>query len=318
MGTKLSPVGSSASGSGAATEVTVGTTVVDGGVTNTLLKTDSSGNLANATGVTNASGKVLTLTSQAVGDEPLTIQLVAGQTGDAIEVYDNAGTKVFSVDELGNVRILTTAYGAQFRITDANGLQFLVDVDNGFVSQGNAIAFKWLNPGTLATDLGYSRLAAGVMRITDGVSGFGWLQNAGESRVAGNVTNATGTMANITGLSATLAAGRTYVGRICVFCEDSTAADGIKFDFDGGTATATDFRAQGTIFDTALQLSVQTTALATDFSAATITGGSVFTADFTITVNAAGTFIPRFAQVAHTTGTATAFRGSYMLLQDCP
>ena len=261
---------------------------------------------------------MLTLTSQAAGDEPLTIQLVAGQTGDAIEVYDNAGTKVFSVDEFGNVRILATAYGAQFRITDANGLQFLVDPDNGFVSQGNATAFKWLHPGTLVTDLGYARLAAGVMRITDGSLGFGWLQDAGESRVAGNVTNATVTMANITGLSATLQAGRTYVGRLCVFCEDSTAADGIKFDFDGGTATATDFRAQGTIFDTALQLSAQTTALATDFSAATVTGASVFTADFTITVNAAGTFIPRFAQVAHTTGTATAFRGSYMLLQDCP
>ena len=146
-----------------------------------------------------------------------------------------------------------------------------------------------------------------------------WYINlAGNLRVATDVPNATATMANISALTANLLAGRTYSGRLVLFVSDSVAADGVKVDFDGGTATATDFRAHGTIFDTALQLSTQTTAIATDFSVAVITGNSMVEIYFTITVNAAGTFIPRFAQAAHTTGTATAFRGSYMILHDMP
>ena len=79
-------------------------------------------------------------------------------------------------------------------------------------------------------------------------------------------------MANITGLSATLVAGRTYAFRIILLVNNSVAADGIKVDLDGGTATATDIRAHGTLFDTALLLSTQVTALATDFAVASFTG----------------------------------------------
>ena len=129
-----------------------------------------------------------------------------------------------------------------------------------------------------------------------------------------DVTNATATMAGLTGLSVTLAAGAVYVGRLVLYCADDVAADGFKCDFDGGSATMTNIRAHGVILDTALLLSTQVTALATDFSVAVITGNSRVDIDIAMTVNAGGTFIPQFAQAAHTTGTATVYRGSYLYL----
>ncbi len=143
----------------------------------------------------------------------------------------------------------------------------------------------------------------------------GYLVQVGRTRIAADVTNATATMANITGLTATLLAAGNYSGKLVVFCIDSTAAEGLKFDFDGGTATMTDFRAYGTITDTALLSDAQTTAIATDFTAATVTGAALFVARFSMTVNAAGTFIPRFAQNSHSVGTATLYRGGYMDIQ---
>lgn len=151
------------------------------------------------------------------------------------------------------------------------------------------------------------------------VTATGFVQQAGaRSRVNADVTNATTTMANITGLTATVVAGRKYTGRIVLYCADSTAVDGIKVDFDGGGATMTSFRAHGTIFDTALLLSSQTTAIATDFAVATITGDSMIEIYFAFVVNAAGTFLPRVAQNAHTAGTATVYANSHMWLEDTP
>lgn len=140
----------------------------------------------------------------------------------------------------------------------------------------------------------------------------------GRSRVNADVTNATVTMANVTGLSATLIAGRKYSFELRLFAADSVAADGIAIDFDGGTATMTSFRAHVEIEDAALETSAQVTALATDTQAATFTGDGIIKVSGGFVVNAAGTFIPRFAQVAHTTGTATVYANSWMWLEDMP
>jgi len=171
MPTKISPVGSSASG-GAATEVTVGTTVVDGGVTNVLLKTDSGGDLANATGVTNASGKVLTLTSQAVGDEPLTIQLVASQSGNAIEIFNSAGDNVGSVSPSGTLTLGNGNNTANGAITAyyGGGLAFLLDPANDRIRLVSTLQIQWND------DVGIARSAAGIVKVTNGSTGAGALQ----------------------------------------------------------------------------------------------------------------------------------------------
>lgn len=145
-----------------------------------------------------------------------------------------------------------------------------------------------------------------------------WVQTSGGSRAAADVTTVSITPAAITGLSATLVAGQTYSGRLVVMCAAATAADGFRFDFDGGVATATNFRAMGTIADTAsVRPLAMTSALATDLVDTTTTGDAIAVIDFTITCNAAGTLIPRFAKEVDAAGaTNTVYRGSYMLITD--
>ena len=131
--------------------------------------------------------------------------------------------------------------------------------------------------------------------------------------LAADVTNATATMSNLTALSQTLAAAATYKGRFVAKCSDSTAAEGISFDFDGGAATAAAFAAGASLITGGTTVAVTTvsSALATDFNWTTITGETWIAIDFTITTTAGGTFLPRFCQgTAHTSGTATASRGT--------
>lgn len=127
-------------------------------------------------------------------------------------------------------------------------------------------------------------------------------------------------MANITGLTATLIAGRKYIGQLVVFASDSVALEGLQIDFDGGTATATSFVAGmiGTPIGATVGVAYST-ALATDLTVTTATVADIgYLIAFEIVVNAAGTFIPRFSQVSHTAGTVTLRLGSYMRITDSP
>lgn len=160
-------------------------------------------------------------------------------------------------------------------------------------------------------------------QISTGAVGFfvtpaGWPQAPGHARVSSNVTNATAAMANITGLSATLVAGRKYAGRYVFYCNEDVAADGLAFDLDGGSATWTSVRIAYTLKSSDGISYSMTSAVATDFSVATVTGDATLTIDFSGIVNAAGTLIPRVSQAAHTTGTATVYANSVQMLQDIP
>jgi hypothetical protein len=152
------------------------------------------------------------------------------------------------------------------------------------------------------------------------ITANGWIVDPGALRVTADVTNATATMTNLTDLTATLIAGRKYIGQLVIFASDSVAVDGLAIDFDGGTVTATSFVAgiAGTPIG-ATTGTIYSTALATDLTITTATTGDIaYIITFEIVVNAAGTFRPRFSQVAHTTGTATVRLGSWMRINDCP
>jgi hypothetical protein len=150
-----------------------------------------------------------------------------------------------------------------------------------------------------------------------------WLQQSGaRARLTANVTNATASMANLSDLSLTLIAGRKYTGRLILFAKNSTAAEGLQFDFNGGTATMTSFQTgfaatppgSGLVLGT-----LTTTALGTALTATTATtADAVYTIEISMVVNAGGTFIPRFAEVSHTNGTATVELGSYLWMEDSP
>lgn len=144
------------------------------------------------------------------------------------------------------------------------------------------------------------------------------IQDSPNTRTSTSPTNNTVTPSAITGLSGNIRNTATYSFEIVVFFNDDVAADGARFDFDGGTATFSNVRIHCNTFDTALLSSAQTTAIATDFTITTTTGDSMFKCNGTLTASANGTFIPRFAQEAHSTGTITVHSGSYMKMIDMP
>lgn len=137
------------------------------------------------------------------------------------------------------------------------------------------------------------------------------------AQVASDVTNATAVMANLTDLTVTLAASGVYRGTLVLKCSNSTAAEGISVDFDGSTATMTSFAAGAGILTggTAVAVTTVSSALATDLNWTTITNETWITVQFSCTVNAGGTFIPRFCEgTAHTSGVATVSKGSNLIM----
>lgn len=190
---------------------------------------------------------------------------------------------------------------------------------NGLISLPVNGGIGWQSTTTVTSgvqDTSIARVAAGVV----GGSGV-WLQNTGGTkRVTANVTNATTTYSNLADLTVTLIAGRKYVGRMMIHASNDVSADGMKFDFNGGSATMTDFWAQILAYTAGLTASnTGGSALATVLNYTAVgTGNITFVVELSFVCNAAGTFIPRFAQNAHTSGTATLLQGSYLVLEDSP
>ena len=172
-------------------------------------------------------------------------------------------------------------------------------------------------------DTGLGRAAAGVVSCNNDAGGLGWLQNsAGMCRVTASVTNTSTTFTAVGDLTDTLIAGRKYVGRMAVKCNNTVAGEGIKFDFAGGSATMTSFWSAvsvfaaggaaptaGTVIGTALNTALNFTSLGS-------TSEYVLLFLLSIVVNAAGTFIPRFAENSTSSGTASFELGSYLDLWD--
>lgn len=176
-----------------------------------------------------------------------------------------------------------------------------------------------------AQDLGLSKAApgsAGLLAVGNGAAldTSGWTIDTTHKRLSADVTNATATFGNLSDLTQTVVAGRKYTGRLTIKCNDSVAAEGIKFDFNGGSATATAFwaAASESVGGTTVLGTVISTSLAGVINYTTITGETIIEIPFALTVNAGGTFIPRVAQNSHTAGTVTAELGSFGWTYDTP
>jgi hypothetical protein len=148
--------------------------------------------------------------------------------------------------------------------------------------------------------------------------GSGYFEWGGQSRVTSDfgVTNSASLTA-ITGLSATLTAGKTYYFELTLYLTDN-ATYGVQADLGGGAATATNLIAEGVLMDsTTVKTSTRSASLTTVLCSSTTTSATDLTCHITgtITVNAGGTFIPRFAEnTAHGGSTATVKQGSIMTL----
>lgn len=192
------------------------------------------------------------------------------------------------------------------------------DQSRAAVKADGAFCFSSTSNAADSCDAGIARVATGVTKDTDGSSGLGWRQWAGECGVDSDQTNATTSFASTACTISGLVSGRKYPFVCSFFVSDSVAADGVKIDFQGGTATETSFRAQVKAFDTALALSLQVDDITDSAAVPTLTGDGQIEVSGHFIPSGAGTFLPRFAQNAHTAGTLTLYAGSHCIMWDRP
>lgn len=117
--------------------------------------------------------------------------------------------------------------------------------------------------------------------------------------------------------------GRKYRFSFILLLTESQTAEGVKVDFNGGGATITNFRVHGELVNdtgatVTLAAATSTTLAGVINAAATTTANQhCFKFEGTIEPSASGTFIPRYAQNSHTSGTVTALRGSNLVVTEC-
>ena len=143
----------------------------------------------------------------------------------------------------------------------------------------------------------------------------GFIEWGGESRVSATFTKTSDTaLAAIPGLSSTLVAGKTYAFEIQLYTT-GVALGGTKVDLSGGTATATAIIGQATSFDgTTVRTGTRVAALNTALCSNASNAAALCQIYGTITVNAGGTFIPRFAQNTSNATSSTVAIGSTMII----
>lgn len=198
-----------------------------------------------------------------------------------------------------------------------------VEINTNIIEQGSNGIISWsgtLNDATAAPDTQLVRVAANVF----GPAAGSWFQNAtGEGALNANYTNATTTFSN-TNLSRTVISGKTYTFDLSLLISQSTAADGWKINFGGGSAAATNFVANcNSTAETGIIVTLAngtSAALATTINAATTvtTGGQLIECHGSFVPSGAGTFIIQAGLNSITTGTITIKRGSFLAMRDAP
>lgn len=267
-----------------------------------------------------------------------------GQSGASTKRVDirHDGTDVFVESKDGAINILdVNGYGIRFTKVSAQlrldtvgasmtgGVTFGANASQAYIgnfwrtNNGSGAFETFGNYNIRWPNNGIDYAADKVLKVGDGSTGNGWIiPAAGRCRVSSDVTNTGTSVAAITGISATLIASRKYSGRLILFLDNSTAAEGFQLDFNGGSATWTSFRAaivsniQGATLGT-----TQSTAIATVLNATAMngTGQHCIEIAWAGVVNVAGTLIPRIAK--NTTGgggTLSTRTNSNMLTEDIP
>lgn len=212
-----------------------------------------------------------------------------------------AGDLVIKTVTTSNAIFLDTSNGA------SSPLPLKILANNAGVNVQATTASNSTTSGALIVGGGAG--IAGALNVGGGI------KTAGFTRVTADVTNATATMANITDLTvpaATIVAGAHYTGTIQIFGLDSVNVDGLSFDLGGGSMTFTDLEFGFAAQPTGATLGTVTSTTATTPITLTVvsTSDAVYTISFGFTCNASGTFIPRFAQTSHSSGTATVRKNS--------
>lgn len=259
----------------------------------------------------------------------VTFQNSTGTVGTVIKSESTTLAVILKSDGTAGAQVSANTFGVTNTTGSKNRPVWVFSASDGGMYLDPTDRIRWsasANAGTGTNDTGIERLAAGVIGMNNGTAGTvtgAFLQNGGGRSVrTSDATNATTTLAT-TGLSVTLLSGRKYTFDLNLIFNDSLAADGAKFDFNGGSATSTFIEAICTMITagaTAFETVVEVTALNTSIADATLanTNQGILSCHGHFVPSGNGTFIPQYAQNAHTTGTLTLKRGSYFWVEDMP
>jgi len=232
-------------------------------------------------------------------------QLVIGsETGPINVIFLGEGV---SSDSPGHVSVNVS--GASGTNIGSGDLQLNAGRSTGTGAGGNLI-LQTSRSGSTGTSLN-ALVTDAQIDSNGGVFGRTSIQ-----AVTSQVDATTTTLADITGLSATLTGGRTYLIRLMLFLETDTTG-GYKVGVDGGTATAVTFIAdfhQNTLGSPATVVGSRFTALNNNTGNS---GGAGYEIQVTayLKVNAGGTFEPQFAQLS-ANNTSSVLVGSTMDVQE--
>lgn len=237
----------------------------------------------------------------------------------------------------GNLIDTQVAASGRFKVA-GNGAVTMANGDGSgtiFFDTGNTATIKntqstgkastlsplYLSFGPTSTmDSGIYRGIPKVIYFTTGsasTTNDGWFLWAGESRVATAYTNATTTLGNVTGLAATLQAGRTY--RFRARFDVTLDVTGLGKYAMSGTATATSisYRVSHLGASLALISSARQTALDSAVNSSTALTDDDVEIEGTIVVNAAGTLTVQAAEQS-ATGQLVVLTGGSMIVFDMP
>ncbi len=249
-------------------------------------------------------------------------------TGSVVVPAGTVSIPGISFSSISNAGLYTDAPGGNPRLIFSVGgslntlsvggldLQIKVGANSGLVWTATN------NDATAAKDTGVTRIAAGVIGAGTGASAArdGWMVDAGASRVATQFDKTSDTtLANVTGLTVTVKAGRTY-SFTAILYTTSNVAGGVKAAI-AGTATATAIIYEAETASAGITGAVGTsraTALGTAVGDVTAVTVAKIMITGTITVNAAGTLTVQFAQNASNGTASSVLVGSSFIVIDNP
>lgn len=175
---------------------------------------------------------------------------------------------------------------------------------------------------TGANGAGFVAVAAGVIAPATTVANAaantagGFFQNTGGEASLASAFTRSDTTLTATNLSLIVTAGRSYRIEGCLSVANSTATEGMKFDFGGGTCTATTFFLGATAMGSVTPGTVTSNSLTGVLNYSVITGTDLIAISGFLKVNAGGSLVLRAAENSTAIGTMTLGAGSWVALYD--
>lgn len=289
--------------------------------------------------VTDASALTITTASSVLINGPLPSGSVTFTNSFALDIptfvtngTQAAGLRVAAPSGSGTnqAALFLNAAGGTICSINANALNYngainLTSAGQVNANGGSATTYAFLseNNGTYGIGTGFAsvpdvalgRSAAAVFQVTDGSSGWGWLQqSAGTLALSANFTDATGTLA-ATNFSFPVVSGRTYAISGFIDGNNSTGTEGFQMTFSGVTATAILFEIENTGLGTVVLGTQSSAAIDTAVTATTFINGRLRLTGY-FRPSATGNLIVKMAEVSHAVGTLTINANTWIKLED--